>query len=315
MFASRMPVFRWTLTLMAALLALGAHAEGIAVGLPSASPCPSEAVVDALSTRLGDAEVWVGEALSREDVRLTLRLSGRRWSLELLAPGQPPLSRPLSVGRDDCVALSEATSLIVERYLESINWISSPGEVRPLPPPPRWQARLALSGGAAAGGLTGVAPMAQLELGATYAGWALEVSAAYLGSGEIDLMSTTQPASAFQSTGALAVVVSRSFEVGPGALRVGLAPGLELYWVGSRTTATSSPNPLPHRELVVSPLPFIGAQTGYELHLAPGVTAGLRLQVRAHPGTLTFVTEGYAPRMVTAPVTGDLAVVVGAQLF
>jgi hypothetical protein len=287
---------------------------GIAVQLPGHSPCPSEQIVGALATRLRHSEIRVGEAMTKEDVKLSLALSKGRWSIEILAPGQPPLSRPLAVQEDDCLALSEASALITERYLESINWLSSPGEVSPLPPPPRWQASLALSAGAAVG-LTGVTPMAQLDLGARYDGWALELSGAYLGWGQIDLLSSTQPASEFQHTGAVALWVSRRSELGPGALRAGLAPGLELYWVGSSTTAVATPNPLPHPGLVFAPLPFIGAQTGYDFNLTAGLTIGVRLQVRAHLGTLSFVTEGYSPHLATPPVTGDLSVVVSSLLF
>ena len=211
----------------------------------------------------------------------------------------------------DCLALSEASALIAERYLASINWISSPGKVSPLPPPPRWRASVALSGGAA-WGLTGVIPMAQLDVGVRYAGWAFEASAAYLGWGQRDLFSTAYQ---FHHTAAIALAVSRRFELGPGALRIGIAPGLELYWVGSSTTGAATPNPLPHRQLAFASLPFVGAQTGYDFNLIAELTIGIRLQVRAHPGVVTFVTEGYSSHLSTPLVSGDLSVVVGSLLF
>ncbi len=300
-------MLRWLALLLPTFLCSVALADDFTVRLPPRSPCAAEQIIGALSTRLRRSEM----RLSLEPVRLSLTLSEGHWAIEILAPGQPPLSRPLAVPESDCLALSEATALITERYLASINWISAPGEVSPLPPPPRWQASLALSGGAAVGP-TSVTPMARLDVGARYVGWSFEASFAYLGSGQVDLTSTAYQ---FYRDAAVALPVSKRFELGPGALVAGLAPGLELYWVGSSTTSATTPNPLPHRQLVFAAQPFLAAQTGYDFDLPAGFTLGLRLQVRAHPGTVAFVTEGYASRMVTPLVSGDLSLVVGSLLF
>lgn len=318
-YGGRPMLSRCSLALLPSLLVSGgAAARGLSVRITEGSPCSSGQLVAALRARLPEAEVRgaTGKAArtNEHDVTLSLTLSRGSWSMELLAPGQPPLARPIAVRERDCLALSEAAALITERYLESIHWTGAAGEVRPLPPPPRWRASVALGGGAAVG-LTGVSPAVQLDIGARHAAWSLELSGAYLGGGSLDLRSTTQPAHEFHHSGAAGLSVGGRFELGPGALRAALTPGVALYWVGSSAAADTSPDPLPHRQLVLTPLPFLGAQAGYDVALTGDLSLGIRLQVRAHLGTRAFITEGYPVSLVTPPVTGDLTVVLGTLLF
>jgi len=140
-----MPGLRTSVALLLPMLAcVSARAEDITVRLPEHSPCPSEQILGALATRLGQSELRVSEVAAKDEVMLSLTFSKGRWGIEIIAPGQLPLTRTLEVREGDCLALSEASALIAERYLESIDWKSAPGEVRRLPPPPRWQARLAV---------------------------------------------------------------------------------------------------------------------------------------------------------------------------
>jgi hypothetical protein len=297
------------------LLGSAVQAGTLRVVVPETGPCGFEELSSALRAHLPGAEPLPGPASGEGEVGLTLRRTGAEWSLELAAPGQPPLRRRLAAA--DCLALSEAAALIAERYLASIRWVGTPAAVSalpPPPPPPRWQASLALGGGVGLG-LTGPAPMGQLELGVRWGGWTLELAGAYLGSGQVDLVGAARPAYAFEHTGAATLAVGRRLALGPGAVRLALAPGAELFWVGSSPASAGTPDPLPHRQLVTTALPFVGAQAGYELELTDRLTLGLRAQARLHLGSARFSVEGYAPALTTHLVDGELAVTLGSLFF
>lgn len=306
------------LSLLAPLLLGAATPAGtIRVELPPRSPCAYEEVASALRARLPGAEIVPGDLPEPGEVRLRLSSDEGQWRIDLGAPGQPPLTRRFAA--PDCLGLSGAESSIAERYLQSIAWTAAPGEVRalpPPPPPPRWQASLAVGGGAGLGGLTGPAPVGQLELGARLGGWLLELWAAYLGSGQLPLVTPTRPAYLFHHGAAAALAVGHRLALGPGAVRLALAPGVSLYWVGSSpATPGTTPDPLPHRQLVTGALPSLGLQAGYELNVLERLSLGLRLQARLHLGTATFAAEGYTPSLATHLLEGEACLTVGYLFF
>ena len=298
------------------LLAAITPRETVRVMLPERSPCALDAVEGALRARLPGALVRSGEA-QPGDVSLRLTPVGGEWSLELEAPGQRPLTRRLAA--PDCLGLSAAAALIAERYLESIDWTAAPGEVQALPPPapaPRWEGTLGLGVGLGLGGLGGLAPVAQLELGARLDGWLLEVWASYLGSGLVALEPSTRPAFLFHHGGAVALTAGRRLALGPGAVRLALAPAVALSWVGASAQAPGAPpDPLPHRQTAFAALPSVALQAGYELQLRSPVSIGLRLQARLHLGTASFSAEGYTPTLATHLVEGEACLTVGYRFF
>ncbi len=306
------------LALSAFLLATAAHAGTVSVSLPAAGPCRFEPLAAALRARLPGATVEAAPSSSPGAVQLTLERDGEGWLLAIAAPGQEPLHRPLGFEHADCVALFEAAALIADRYLSSIQWTQGPVEVSPLPPPeptPPLQLLVELAGGAGFG-LTGVAPAAQLELGLFRRPWSLELSAAWLGSGQRTL-STATPSGAVltQQTGAAQVALGRRFALGPGALRVELTPGAEVFWVSASSTVDMHPNPLPRTSPVVVALPFVGGRLGYALEFGRRLSLSLRFSVRAHLGERRFVLEGYPQSLVTHPVDGDVTLALGYLFF
>lgn len=302
--------------LIASWLVVGASPAGtVRVLVPERSPCASEEVQGALRARIPDLEVRAGEAQAGE-VALRLTPASDGWSIEVRAPGQRPLERRL--GGADCLALSTAAALMTERYLQSIAWQAPPAVVEVLPPPPppaRWEAVAGLGLGLGVGGLTGVAPTAHLELGLRVEGWLVEVEGAYLGSGQLALLAGTQPPFLFHHSAALALAGGRLLPLGPGAVRLAVAPTVALFWVGSEAPVAGAPDPLPHRRTALAALPSVAVQAGYEAELVPRLTLGVRVQARLHLGTAAFAVEGYTPSLATHLVEGEAELTVGYRFF
>ena len=303
--------------LASSLLAIAAHAGPVSIALPDGSKCEFEQVASALRPRLPDAVIEPGRSQDPSAVLISLERSAEVWAISILAPGQPPLRRPLEALGDDCIALSEAAALIAERYLESIQWTAAPVEVSRLPPPepgPPLQLSVALGGGAALG-MTGPAPAGEVDLGLRWGGWLLEASGLYLGSGQLDLVDSPVPAYEYQTSAALQLGFGRRFGFGASAVRVQLTPGAGLYWVGARPKLPPSFNPLPHQGGNLSALPFIGLRVGYEYAFTSRLSVGLRVQARLNLLQTKFVVEGYTPWLVTHLVDGDAQLTVGFLFF
>jgi hypothetical protein len=304
--------------LLSSLVAAAAHAGSVSIALPERSACDFEQVAAALRSRLPDAQLEQGRTRDPAAVQISLERSGDEWAIAILAPGQLPLRRPLSALGSDCVALSEAAALIAERYLESIQWTTGPVEVDRLPPPepsPSWQLSVALGGGATPG-LTGVAPMGELDVGARWGAWLIEASALYLGSGQIALVTTTNPAYEYQYSAAAQLAFGRRFGFGRSAVRVQLTPGAELLWVGSLPSAPNpSPNPLPHHQVAFAAVPFVGLRAGYEFSLSDRLSLGLRVQARVALAQHSFLVEGYTQSLVTHLVDGDAQLALSYLFF
>ncbi len=294
-----------------------AHAGELGLRVPDGTPCGSEPFAAALRARLPGTNVTTGATTSAEAVEVSLARDDGQWSLTILAPGQPPLRRPLPPG-DDCVALSEAAALIADRYLSSIEWTKGPVEVSRLPPPeppPPLQLLVELGGGAGLG-LTGVAPAGQLELGLSRGAWFAELSAAWLGLGERTLAtSSAVPVTLAQQTGAAQLSLGRRLGLGPGHVRLELLGGAELFFVTASAATEVHPNPLPHSGTVVTPLGFAGARAGYTLMLSERWSLSLRVEARAHLGEQRFSVEGYSESLVTHPVDGEVTLAVGRLFF
>jgi hypothetical protein len=315
------------ITLLALFGAGAAHAGTLWITAPGApTPCGFDAVSDAVRARLPDTPLASGMGAGDADVQLIVEQRPEGWSLEVRAPGQPYLRRALPAPQDDCLALSEAAALMTYRYLESIQWTGGAPDVSRLPPPEppsHWRPTVELQGGGGLG-LTGLAPVGGFDVGARYAHWWVGVSGLYEGGGQVPLCSnatalctssSTQPL-LLQQSSAFEATAGHGFDVGPGAVRLEVVAGAELFWGWVQESTAAGAPPVFHRATALDALPFAGLRTGYELALGQHWLVSVRVQARAHLGQSTFVVQAYTPsQLVTHLVDGDATLAVGYAFF
>jgi hypothetical protein len=303
------------------LLAASAHAGTVWVALPErAAPCELEQVAVALRARLPGAQVLPGHPSELSSPQVVLDRTSDAWTLEVRAPGHPALKRDLPDPGSDCVALSEAAALMTDRYLESIQWSAGAVSVDPFAPaegPPDGgvaestplQGVAEIGGGIGLGDL-GVAPVAQLDLGAAWGAWRFEAAGLYQAPGQLTLVGpTTAPGFLHEQVAAFQAAAGRRFELGWGALRVEATPGAELFWVWGSGTRVFQ------RKSALSALPFLGLRLGYELTFARRLSVCLRVQARAPLGQDQFSVQGYLPTITTQRVDGDAGLALGYLFF
>jgi hypothetical protein len=286
------------------LVASIARAGTVSVQLPQGTKCDFAQLRAAL--RVPPSSVM--DTPQPDAVSLVLTREGDAWSLALNAPGQAALERKEFAQGDDCVAVFEAASLIVDRYLSSIDWKATPVEVSPLPPPEppaRTQLLLELAGGV--GLSNGFSPTGELGLGLVRGPLLVEVEGAFLNYSQdnhtVDVLLTQLRWAAFAAVGL-------RFR----GLRVEALGGAEILWASSQSEHTSTPNPLPHPGTAIDTLPFGGLRLGYSFALTDRLALGLRIAARAH-GNVTVYAEGTAEHITSHVVDGELTLALSSLFF
>jgi hypothetical protein len=288
------------------LVAAAASAGTVSVQLPQGTKCDFGQLRAALRVPPGS----VSETPQPDSVQLTLSREGEAWSLSLEAPGQATLERQAFAQGDDCVAVFEAAALIVDRYLSSIDWNASPGEVSPLPPPEPptpLQLLVELSGGASYG-ISGVTGAGSLELGISYGALFFGAEGDFLGLGQQTFTAenyvVTQQTWAALAVGGVRLALRRS------RILLAALAGAEVFHVSA--TYTGHPTSLPVEGSIVSALPFGGLRLGYLFAVSDRLSIGIRGSIRLH-AQAAFQA---GPTPLHAYVgDGDLTLVLGYLFF
>jgi hypothetical protein len=297
-----------------------AHAGTLWVVFPGqANPCDFDEFSAALRARVADADVRVGlHDVDASDAVVAFERSGDNWTLEVRAVNEPPMRRSLPKPGVDCSALSEAAALMVDRYLDDIHWTGAGTEAEklvplpPLPPPPHFQFAAEASG---FGGLltAGTLLGAGLDFGLRRGAWVAEVGGAVYFPVPVQFeLSTdpTQPQGSLQVTSARTdLAVGRRFEFGPGAVRVEICPGVDLFWV------SASGGTLFHQVPQLGVVPMIGALLGYDLHVNDRFFVALRASGRLLLTQETFYVEGFSTTVQTQRFEAELSLALGTFLF
>jgi hypothetical protein len=285
------------------LVATVARAGTVSVQLPQGTKCDFAQLRAAL--RVPPSSVV--DTPQADAVSLVLTRDGEAWSLTLNAPGQAALERKEFAQGDDCVAVFEAASLIVDRYLSSIDWKAGPVEVSPLPPPEppaRTQLLLELAGGV--GLANGFSPTGELGLGLVRGPLLFELEGAYLNFTQVgtDVILTQLRWAAIASVG-----------LRWRGLRAEALGGAEILWASSRAAHPDMhPNPLPNPGTSAGALPFGGLRLGYSLALTDRLALGIRIAARAH-SNVTFYAEGTAEHITSHVVDGELTLALSSLFF
>jgi hypothetical protein len=287
------------------LVAAVARAGTVSVQLPQGTKCDFAQLRAAL--RVPPSSVF--DTPQPDSVSLALTREGDAWSLTLNAPGQAALERKGFAQGDDCVAVFEAASLIVDRYLSSIEWKPTPVEVSPLPPPEppaRTQLLLEVAGGA--GLANGISPTGELGLGLVRGPLVVQVEGAFL--------SYTQPPSTDQ-----VVLTQLRWAAFAAAglrwkgLRVEALGGAEILHASAQAADPNMhPNPLPHPGTAFGVLPFGGLRLGYSFRLTDRLALGIRVAARLH-GNITFDAEGTSDHITSHLADGELTLALSSLFF
>ena len=290
--------------LIAVVLVAGvARAGTVSVQLPPGTKCDFAQLRAAL--RVPPSSVV--DTPQPDAVSLVLTRDGDAWSLALNAPGQAALERKGFAQGEDCVAVFEAASLIVDRYLSSIDWKAGPVEVSPLPPPEppaRTQLLLEIAGGV--GLSNGFSPTGELGLGIVRGPLLVEVEGAYL--------------NYFQATSDNIILTQLTWAAFGSAglrwkgLRVEALGGAELLWASSQSGHPTYPNPLPHPGTSFGALPFGGVRLGYSFALTDRLALGIRIAARAH-SNITFAVEGTMDHITSHLADGELTLALSSLFF
>jgi hypothetical protein len=278
-----------------------ARAGTVSVQLPQGTKCDFAQLRAAL--RVPPSSVF--DTPQPDAVSLALTRDADAWSLTLNAPGQAALERKGFAQGDDCVAVFEAASLIVDRYLSSIDWKATPVEVSPLPPPEppaRTQLLLEVAGGA--GLLNGISPTGELGLGLVRGPLLAEVEGAYLNYSQVGSTVIIT-----QLTWAVFATVGWWWR----GLRIEALGGAEL--LGASAIGTMHPNPVAGGGTSYGALPFGGLRLGYSLALTDRLRLGIRIAARAHSNFTFNAGQPIAEHITSHLADGELTLALSSLFF
>jgi hypothetical protein len=280
--------------LLAAIASTPGQALAVRLENDAALPCPAHAALrEAALKRL--TGISIHESPAPTDLDLELTREADAWRLEARRGGVTELRRTLSFGAQECPALADAATFIVERHLAELAWKSADVAL-PSPPPPSARPRpftlssvgLSLGGGAA----FTPAPEAVLTLdgSALFADryrFGLALSGSWPQSQPVsidDLAAGTLDTQSFSGTA--------SFSLCTAPARFGACAGLGLglhLFTGSATGSALHPTG-PARLL----LPFAQLSARGSLTLTEKWLLFADLLAAAHAGTATISVEGVA---------------------
>jgi hypothetical protein len=252
------------------------------------------------------------------DVTVSIASGSDHWTLRVQAAGHDDLERNLPPPTDDCIALAETSALMVDRYLDQIQWSGiAPAvhELPPPPPPPPWQA-IASLGPTADRGALAIEPGGSIDLGVKRGIWQLVLTGGSAFQSIAPVQGAENTTGAFHLvTIAAGVAPGLQLRAGPGSLDLEVPLGLEIYRAQITGTSvvlftTNSNSPLDPKRVVIETLPFVGARIGYAIHLSQRFSLIPRLEARGHLGQVTFQSPA-----ITRDFDGDAAVMASYVFF
>jgi hypothetical protein len=294
---------------LAAPLALGLllSAPALRVELvASEGPCRAEALLGAVRERRPEAAAGGTEAAQPGDLRAVVT-AAEPWVLTVHDGEKVILRRDLPPPGEDCAALAETAALMLDRFLDEIDWSPEAAPLGPLPPePPRER----LHGAAAVSFalVPGLGTAVQPALGAVFAvrrgPWRGEVSAD-VSLGERDPVDPSDSgAGGFDVT----VRAGRAFPLGAGELLLGAAAASDILFVSA-----TGPR-IFHARSTSAGLAGGGLTAGYQVGFS-GFVLGARADLLLMGGSAQFGVEGYPQTLVTHRLDWRFSLSVARQIF
>lgn len=96
----------------------------------------SELLELAVRRQLPGVAIAPGGPLEGDDLEALFQEVGDGWTMKVArADGQPAMSRSVASGSGPCASIADTFALMLDRYLEEINWKGRPVQLGLLPPP------------------------------------------------------------------------------------------------------------------------------------------------------------------------------------